>query len=101
MDKISVPDDFLRGDETHEYKRGQLRRNLTFATDQQIRLLKKARVLYIDGTFKLVGGIFYQLYTFHCFIKDGDHKKQVVVGYIVMMGKSYKDYLSVSIIIDI
>ena len=78
-------------------KEKTLRRHLLFFTKNQEKLLRKAKVIYIDGTFKLVGGLFYQLYTLHAFIRDGDSTKQVVLAFVIMMGKNRSDHYHVSI----
>lgn len=46
-----VPDGFFRGTSC----RVNGHRHLIFAIDYQIRLLSRARTLYMDGTFKIVG----------------------------------------------
>ena len=37
-------------------------RHLIFATDEQIEVLRSAHTLWVDATFKLVKGPFYQLF---------------------------------------
>ena len=70
-------------------------RHLMFATDQQMRLLQKAKRLYLDATFKVVKAPFTQLFSIHCFIRHGDSMKQVPLAYFLMSGKSKEDYKAV------
>ena len=72
-----------------------LHRHLVFATDQQMRLLQKAKRLYLDATFKVVKAPFTQLFSIHCFIRHGDSMKQVPLAYFLMSGKSKEDYKAV------
>jgi len=53
-----------------------LGRHLIFASDKQIKLLKKAK-WYVDGTFFVTPKPFYQLYVIHAFIRHGECEKQV------------------------
>lgn len=45
-------------------------RMLVFGTGANLSLLQTTHHWYMDGTFKTVPGIFYQLYTIHCVIKE-------------------------------
>ncbi|XP_033121939.1 uncharacterized protein LOC117120951, partial [Anneissia japonica] len=51
--------------------------HILFATGDMLHLLERARVWYLDGTFKLVKEPFYQLFSIHSFIKSGTAQKQV------------------------
>ena len=68
------------------------RRYLMFATDQQMRLLQKAKRLYRDVTFKVEKAPFTQLFSIHSFIPHGDSTKQVPLAYFLMSGKNKDDY---------
>ena len=65
------------------------------ATDQEVKWLSKAKKMKVDGTFKIVKGPFYQLVSLHCLINAGHRSVSVPCGYIIMSGKSQKDYVGV------
>ncbi len=67
-----IPAGFLKAD----IKRKN-RRHLIFMTKKQQHLLKKARSWYVDGTFKVVGAPFTQLFSIHGFIEKDGQMKQV------------------------
>ena len=90
IDYSHIPDDFLLDD----VKIGN-RRHLVFGTQYGLDVLSRSKSRYLDGTFELVKKPFYQLFTIHCFIKDGDDFKQTPCVFILMSGKKKKDYIKV------
>ncbi len=71
-----LPESFFREDVIVKTK-NTLGRHLIFASDKQIKLLKKAQRWYVDGTFFVAPNLFYQLYIVHSFIRHGELEKQV------------------------
>ena len=70
-------------------------RYIIFATDDQLLHLRKSKTWYIDSTFKLVHHPFKQLLTINAFIRKDDHAKQVLLVFVLMSGKTKKEYRKV------
>ena len=64
-------------------------RHVIFPTPEEMAALDRARTWYLDGTFKIVKRLFYQLSTIHAFAK-GD-LKQVSLAYCFMGSRAKKD----------
>jgi hypothetical protein len=61
-----------------------------------LQLLANAKEWYTDGTFRLVKQAFTQLYSIHSFITNDDGEQlQVPLVFIMMSGKSERDYRKV------
>jgi len=58
-------------------------RHLVLATDEQLKLLIKAKTWHVDDTFKVVKQPFTQLFSVHVFVKDRQ-SKQLSLAFIVM-----------------
>ena len=85
LDDNHIPSKFLRAD-----VRVRERRHLMFATDQQMKLLSKAKSWHIDGIFKLCGHPFSQLLTVNAFVRTDQCAKQVPLLFILMSGRKKK-----------
>lgn len=55
-------------------------------------IMRTAKTIYVDGTFKIVRKPFYQLVGFHCFIKQKENIKQIPGLFVLMSSKTEKDY---------
>ena len=90
MDESIILKGFLRVDiETLE------KRHLIFATEEQLKLLSKAKRWYVDGTFKLCRPPFTQLFTINAFVYQDDHAKPVLLLFVLMSSKRKLDYKKV------
>ncbi|GFR79772.1 hypothetical protein ElyMa_004029200 [Elysia marginata] len=72
------------------------RRHLLFFTKRQMNLLKNARRLFVDATFKVVEGLFTQLWSVRTFVKADQETKQMPLAFALMNGKRHRDYQAVS-----
>lgn len=80
--KTTAGDNFLLASE------GEHDKILVFTTDENIRHLSRAKVLYCDGTFDKCPAIFGQLYTIHAFIEN----KMFPLVYALLPNKSQRTY---------
>ena len=87
-----IPEYFLQSDVKRDYQR-----NLIFATPDQLQILAETKVLFLDGTFKVVKAPFKQLFSFHTFLGDADcnNIKQISLIFVLMSSKKKKDYMAV------
>ena len=86
-----VPSSFLRGDVVN----GEDGRHLIFASDVQLELLKKARIWYMDGTFRVVGRPFVQLFCIHVVLNNDFSHQQIPVLFVLMSRLRKSDYMLV------
>ncbi|CAD5126386.1 DgyrCDS14525 [Dimorphilus gyrociliatus] len=70
-------------------------RYIIFGNNHQIELLKKAKILFMDGTFKVISEPFQQLFTVHAFIKKNGNYKQVPLVYAFTSQRKKKSYKAV------
>lgn len=70
-------------------------RHLMFASQNQQRLLARAKTWYVDGTFKIIKEPFVQLWSIHAFIEKDDNSKQVPLVYIFMSRRKTEDYVAI------
>ena len=86
-----IPQDFYRG-EVRVGPRADERRHFLFSTSRQMELLRSAKLLKIDGTFKIVQRPHTQLLTVHANIRTTQHERNMPLFYILMSGKRQVDY---------
>jgi len=77
-----LPSNFFRGSVWVGEKR-----HILFATDNMLNLLAKAKVWYMDATFKLVKEPFKQLFSIHAFVRQGEDSLQVPLLFCLMSAK--------------
>ena len=85
-----IPEISLRGDVKVDE-----RRHLIFATNHMLNVLCRAKIWYLDGTFKIVKEPFTQLFSIHAFVKSDSGIKQLPLVFVLMSGKRKKDYRKV------
>ena len=91
LDLNFIPPNFLVKDTS----RSDAKRHLVFATKEQLQLLAKAKRWYVDGTYKIVKKPFEMLYSVHAFIRVDDNMKQVPLAFMLMSGRTERDYKKV------
>ena len=60
-----------------------------------LNILSRAKIWYLDGTFKIVKAPFIQLFFIHAFVKSDSGIKQLPLVFVVMSGKRKKDHRKV------
>ena len=70
-------------------------RHLVLCTENQLRLLAKARTWYVDGTFHVVKRPFTQLWSIHAFVRVNETMKQLPLMFCLMSARRACDYRAV------
>ena len=86
-----LPLDFYQG-EVSVGPPADMRRHFLFSTPRQMELLRSAKFLKIDGTFKVVQMPHKQLLTVHANVRTTQHERNMPLFYILMSGKREVDY---------
>ena len=60
-----------------------------------LNILCRAKIWYLDGTFKIVKEPFSQLFSIHAFARSDSGVKQLPLVFVLMSGKRKKDYRKV------
>ena len=81
---------FFRGDVTT--KEG---RHVIFFSDKQLEYLQKAKVWYVDGTFKIIRDPFTQLLTIHTTVRNNETTSSIPIAFILMSRRRKIDYLAI------
>ena len=89
---IAIPQKFKRLSDGRDFllaEDGAEDKILIFGTKNFFRLLCGSECIYMDGTFKCVPSLFYQLYTLHVLVKD----LMIPVIYALLPNKRQKTYI--------
>jgi hypothetical protein len=65
-----------------------------------MELLGKAKIWYMDGTFRVVKDPFQQLFSIHAFVRSGDNMKQIPLVFVIMSGDNMKQIPLVFVIMS-
>ena len=87
LDHTYVPDNFLQKDISAKNER-----ILIFGNETQLQILAYSKLLYMDGTFKVVKYPFKQLFTIHTFLKKNGDLKQVPMLFAFLSSKKKTAY---------
>lgn len=86
----SIPDNLIK----YDLKLDEARHLLMY-TDVQMDLLISARQWHVDATLKVVRCLFYQLLSFHSFLRSGDCTKQVPLLFTLMNHRRKDKYYEI------
>ena len=75
---------------------GQKENILIYATDQMLDKIQKVETLFMDGTFYLYPGLWYQVYSIHCLLDD----VMCHVAYALLPLKSKETYVRLFTLIN-